>query len=382
MSFDRRELLRYGLLSAAGAGLTSLLGCGPKVSAPASKLAPVRDISGQWSLRAVAAEHRLLTGFAVDPERLKDHRCASLVKQQASIIVPENAMKWGALRPARGRFRFDQADTLLTFAEENHIRLRGHTLCWHRDLPAWVTAINSADDARNQLVEHIQTVVSRYAGRMHSWDVVNEAVEVKDNRPDGLRNSPWLQTIGPDYIELAFQTARMADPAALLSYNDYGMEDETYDAEQKRSAVLLLLRRLKARNVPIDAVGIQSHICACAQYGAGLQRFMARVREMGLQIFLSEMDVKDREVNRQDPRRDTVVAQTYSQYLNLALAEPAVSAVLFWGVDDGQSWLRYEQGSDEQARPLLFDRLFLPKEAFYAVRAAMEARSEIVRTSL
>ena len=377
MNLPRRDLLRYGLLSAAGAGLAPLIGCGKKTSAPAPKQAPTREITGQWSLRSVAAEHRLLTGFAIDPKLLQDQRYAAVVREQASLIVPENAMKWDALRPARGQYSFEQADALLTFAEQNRIRLRGHTLCWHRSLPSWVEAIDSAQEARRQLTEHIQAVAGRYTGRMHSWDVVNEAIEVKDNRPDGLRNSFWLRMVGPDYLEVAFQAARAADPAALLSYNDYGLESETYDAEQKRSAVLLLLRRLKARRVPLDAVGIQCHISArpIYSYGPGLQRFMERVREMGLQIFLSEMDVNDRETDRTPGRQDAEVAQTYSRFLAMALEERAVTAVLFWGVDDGQSWLRYENGRDDQTRPLLFDRNLRPKEAFYAAKAAMEARS-------
>lgn len=385
MTLRRRDLLRYGVFSAAAASLSPLVGCGPKLPvAPSGRHAPSREISGASSLRSVAADHRLLAGFAVDPQRLKDTRYAALVAQQSSIIVPENAMKWAALHPAQGQYRFDEADGLLTFAEQNRIRLRGHTLCWHRNLPAWVEAISTSQEARQVLVEHIQTVAGRYSGRMHSWDVVNEAVEVKDGRPDGLRNTHWLRTVGPDYIEVAFQAARQADPTALLSYNDYGIEDETYDAEQKRSAVLLLLRRLKARSVPIDAVGIQCHLTARSMYsyGAGLQRFMARVRELGLQIFLSEMDVNDRQLDRDPVRRDEAVAQTYSRFLTTALAEPAVTALLFWGVNDGQSWLQYEPGSGAEARPLLFDREFRPKDAFYAVRSTIEARSTPVRTGV
>jgi endo-1,4-beta-xylanase len=110
-------------------------------------------------------------------------------------------------------------------------------------------------------------------------------------------------------------------------------------------------------------------------YGPGLQRFMARVREMGLQIFLSEMDVNDRDADRTAGKQDAEVAQVYSRFLAMALEERAVTAVLFWGVDDGQSWLRYENGRDDQTRPLLFDQNLRPKEAFYAARAAMEARS-------
>ncbi len=176
---------------------------------------------------------------------------------------------------------------------------------------------------------------------MHSWDVVNEAIWIPDGRPDGLRTSPWLKLIGDDYIEVAFRTARQADPSALLTYNEYGIEGETEQDQQKRVATLLLLRRLRQRNVPIDAVGIQSHIKAKSLYGYGpaLRGFIQSCRSMDLEVFITEMDVDDRELPSDIERRDAGVAETYSSYLAAALAEPNVKAVLTWGVDDAQSWL-------------------------------------------
>ena len=226
---------------------------------------------------------------------------------------------------------------------------------------------------------HIERVAGRYAGRVHSWDVVNEAIQVQDGRPDGLRNSPWLRLVGDDYIEVAFRAARRADPQALLTYNDYGIEAEWPGDEAKRQAVLLMLRRLKARQVPIDAVGIQSHISAgpSGRFGAGLTKFIASVRELDLQVFLTEMDVNDRALGPDPETRDAAVAATYTEYLDLVLADPAVRAVVLWGVTDKFTWLNHEDERKDAVaeRPLLFDGKYKPKQGFFAVRDAFDRRA-------
>ena len=287
-------------------------------------------------------------------------------------------MKWGAIRPTRAEFNFDAADTFVQFCETHHIKMRGHNLCWHESLPKWFLDTATAENARALLVEHIRVVAGRYRGRMHSWDVVNEAVWIPDGRPDGLRTSLWLKLIGDDYLEVAFRTARQADPAALLTYNEYGIEGETEQDQQKRVATLLLLRRLRQRNVPIDAVGIQSHIKARSLHGYGpaLRSFIQSCRSMDLEVFITEMDVDDRELPTDIERRDAGVAEAYSSYLAAALAEPNVKAVLTWGVDDTQTWLdgRDPRADHQPQRPLLFDRDFHPKPAFAAATQAFASR--------
>jgi endo-1,4-beta-xylanase len=248
-------------------------------------------------------------------------------------------------------------------------------------LDSYATSAN----ARQLLIAHIQTVVGRYAGRMHSWDVVNEAIEVapkaQAGRPDGLRDSPWLRLIGDDYIEVAFRAARRADPQALLTYNDYGIEAENPSDEAKRQALLLMLRRLRARQIPIDAVGIQSHLSAAPniRYGAGLMKFIASVRELDLQVFITEMDVNDRALAPDVAQRDAAVAAAYGSYLNLVLSDPAVTAVLTWGVTDRYTWLNHEDARPDgrPERPLLFDANYNPKQSFFAVRDAFDRRHPI-----
>ncbi len=364
--------------AAVGSGLL-LAGCGERPSAPSSRIfAPAKDSTGaSGSLRSHAAAKGMLTGCAVVPRLLRtDAAYTALVREQASLIVAENEMKWESLRPSATTFNFDQADSLLAFAEANRMKMRGHNLCWHRQIPRWFTETATKANAKQTLISHIETVAGRYAGRLHSWDVVNEAIQVSDRRPDGLRDSPWLRLVGDDYIEVAFRTARNADPQALLTYNDYGIESESAGDEAKRQAVLLLLRRLRARQVPIDAVGIQSHISAGPNfhYGAGLMKFIASVRELDLQVFLTEMEVNDRALPPTAMERDQAVAATYRDYLDLVLADPAVTALLTWGITDRYTWLNHEdaRADGKPERPLPFDSNYKPKSAFFAIRDAFD----------
>jgi endo-1,4-beta-xylanase len=343
------------------------------------------EVSGAGSLGVHGAAHGLLYGCAVNMDALgADPTYAALVREQCRIVVAENAMKWGALRPAADKYNFEQADALVAFAETNRMKIRGHNLAWHESNPKWLEETATKENARGLLATHIQMVAGRYAGRMHSWDVVNEAINVADGRPDGLRNTIWLNLIGEDYIELAYKTAREADPQALLTYNEYGIEAETREGEQKRAAVLEMLRRMMARRVPLDAVGVQSHIGAWAggssssaeQYGAGLMRFIAAARELGLQVFVTEMDVNDRALAEDIAGRDAAVAAAYRQYLEMVLSDSAVKAVLTWGITDRYSWLNFDEtrADGKPERPLLFDAGGRAKTSFHAVRETFDRR--------
>jgi endo-1,4-beta-xylanase len=225
------------------------------------------------SIGRVASAHGILAGCAVNgPGLREDAEFRRLLIDQAEIVVPENAMKWRELRPTPTTFDFTAADRLMDFAQQNEILVRGHNLCWHLALPSWFASTVTPENATHFLTDHIRHVAGRYAGRIHSWDVVNEAVNPADRRPDGLRDFPWLQLLGPGYIDLAFHTTRDTDPRALLVYNDYGIEAEDDRAAQKRDAVLRLVRSMQKRGTPIDAVGVQSH------WPHGAVEFAKRVR--------------------------------------------------------------------------------------------------------
>jgi endo-1,4-beta-xylanase len=257
---------------------------------------------------------------------------------------------------------------------------RGHTLGWHEALPEWFEEVVNRRNAEKFLVEHITTVTKHYAGQMHSWDVVNEAIETRDKRSDGLKNTPWLKFLGPDYIELAFRVAAQADPKALLVYNDTALEYNTPRDEARRNAVLKLLERLKSRGTPIHGFGIQSHL-----YGhetrfnpKKLRKFLADVASLDLKILVTELDVRDQNLPKDLKIRDRIVAAAYEDYLSVVLDEKAVIAVLNWGLSDSHTWLaQYAPRSDGLAiRALPFDSNLKPKLAWNAIARAFDQASK------
>lgn len=369
----RRQFLRLASAAIpAGFAFTSYASREKDAHAPV-----LANVSGERSLRAHAEARGVLVGCAVVPERLSgEPEYGSLVAEQMNLLVAENAMKWAALRPAPDKFDFRGADEILTFAAAHGQKVRGHNLCWHESIPSWFEGTVTKDNAQQFLIQHIQTVAGRYAGKLHSWDVVNEAIDPKGGRADALRKSPWLELIGPDYIELAFHAARQADPTALLAYNDYGIETDSADDREKRGQVLMLVRRLKARGVPIDAVGVQSHLSASDPIpGAGLQAFVRELRGMGLQVFVTELDINERKLDGTVAERDTAIARFYKDYVTMMLAEPNVRAVLTWGITDKYTWLdgpKYVRPDGKAQRPLPFDSDYQPKPAFFSYRDAMD----------
>jgi endo-1,4-beta-xylanase len=228
-------------------------------------------------------------------------------------------------------------------------------------------------NTRQFFVDHITTVCKHFAGQLQSWDVVNKAILPKDGQPGGMRKSFWYDQIGPDYINLAFRTARAADPHAKLTYNDYGVEYDNDDSAERRRLILELLRGMQKRGVPLDVVGIQSHVKAAQpdKFGQGLADYIEAIRQMGLEVYLTEMDVNEDDIATDDPvKRDAIIAQTYTEYLRVALANPAVKLVLTWDLSDRFTWLNngpthYRKQPNRPQRSLPFDRDYrLPKTHF------------------
>lgn len=351
---------------------------------PPAMLPPEAEaVRGRHSLQAHARKHGLLAGGAVVVRDLQgDLALQQLVAEQYGILVPESELKWQALRPSKDDFDFVQSDALFAFAKSRHMELRGHTLVWHNSVPDWLQSGAGQLDVRQLFIDHIHTVAGRYRGRVHSWDVVNEAILPADGQIDNFRNSFWFQNIGPDYIELAFRVAREADPYARLTYNDYGVEYDNPEDGARRESILALLHRLQQRNVPLDAVGIQSHIKAGARasIGKGLSQYIECVRQMGLEVYITEMDVNEDDLSFDDVvQRDHAVARTYREFLAVALSSPAVKLMLTWGVSDRRTWLNdgsthHRKQPNRPQRSLPFDRDYRPKEAFFAIRNAVDAR--------
>lgn len=329
--------------------------------------------SAPFAFRALAARRHLFWGCAVEPEIMDgDPEFAALVRRQCAVLTPENALKWNALRPAPDLFDFHGADRVVALAREQQARVHGHCLVWHEAMPDWLNQTLSPATGSALLGKHIHAVVGRYAGRIRSWDVVNEAVERNDRRPDGLRASPWLRAMGPGYIDQAFHLAHQADPAARLAFADYGLEyDNVSWMVEKRGTMLQVLRGLLGRGVPVHALALQGHLDASRPmgFGDGLYRFLREVADLGLEIYVTELDVNDQMLPGDVPHRDEVVAANYRAFLDVVLAEPAVRMINTWGLSDRHTSraTMFPRPDGTAVRPLPFDRDLKPKPAAFAI---------------
>lgn len=288
------------------------------------------------TLGELARRRGCLFGCAATTFELRDRHFAPLLAREAKILVPEYEMKRAVLEPRPGAYDFSGADALVAFAARSGMQVRGHTLVWHKANPPWLEDAIAARPRDNLLVRYIQDVVTHYLGRVHSWDVVNEALAPENGRRDALRDSLWLRTYGPGYIETAFHTARDADPAAQLVYNDWGCEWDGAKHDVFRAATLDFLERMKARGVPIDAYGMQGHLQA---FGAKvdqrkLRAFLDRVKALGLRILVTEHDVDDSGGPSDVAARDRAVADACRRFLDVVLDNSAITAVLTWGLSD------------------------------------------------
>jgi len=376
----RRELLWLGIGALSGASAV-VLGRSPQPSGQATAQSPEArsfEVSGDRSLGARAAAKGILYGAAIDRSILADDTAfTARFVQECRMLVPENSMKWRSLRPSLDTFDFNAADQVVDFATQHNLEVRGHTLVWHQSLPGWFAEEVTRQNAEQVLVNHVQTVARRYAGRIHSWDVVNEAIQPKEKQTDDFRNSPWFKLLGIDYVELAFRVAAEADPNAMLLYNDYSLDYDTDEDETKRNAVLRLLERLKSRGVPIHALGLQAHLDGQDSHQLNpvqMQRFLREVADLGLKVFVTELDVKDQTLPANVDQRDRIVAAAYEDYLSAILAEPAVIAVLTWGLSDRYSWLSEFKPREDgmPVRPLPLDDELQPKLAWNAIARAFD----------
>ena len=366
----RRSVVGSAL--AGGAGIALGAGRAFTASAPAT-----RD-SGQ-SLGALAAGRGVLYGCATSTDQLRDASFAKLIAREARILVPEYEMKRGVIEPRQGTYDFSGADALTAFAAERRLAYRGHPLVWHKRNPDWLEQAMLASRDETLLTGYIEILVRRYRGRMHSWDVVNEAIAPADGRRDNLRNSLWSKAFGPSYIDLAFAAARRADPKALLVYNDWGCEAGAPENDRFRAATLDFLEQAVKRNVPIDGVGLQGHLSA---FGTPvdqrkLAKFLDRVKALGLRILVTEHDVDDSGGTLDVEARDKAVADASRRFLDVVLDNSATIAVLSWGLSDRfldpPGWRASLAGYSPRALP--YDSDLRRKPLWQAMAAAFTARS-------
>ena len=312
----------------------------------------------------------------------RDTGAARLVPQQFNTATPENIMKAEIIHPEWNRYNFDMADKLVAYAKKNGMMVNAHTLIWHSQLPPFMRRMKNADSVRQYMTNHIQTVAARYDGKVYSWDVVNEAL----NEDGTMRKSVFLDNLGDNFVVDAFRLAQQAAPNTQLYYNDYNIEQP-----KKRAGTIELIKKIQAAGVRIDGVGIQGHWHLKNIPYADIEESIKAFSALGLKVMFTELDISvlpnarnviGADVNQRAEYEaknnpytsglpdsvQTALANDYAALFQLFLKYRSnISRVTFWGVNDGQSWLNDFPIRGRTNYPLLFDRQFKPKPAFYKV---------------
>jgi endo-1,4-beta-xylanase len=321
------------------------------------------------TLKEAGACNNKLIGTALAQGSLLNNNYTTAAKE-FNAVTPENEMKWDTVEPSQGNFNFAPGDTIVNFAKQNGMKVKGHTLVWHSQLPAWVSALSTADAVRGAMVNHITKVMTHFKGSIYAWDVVNEAWETPSKKGDGtatLRASVFKTKLGDGFIDEAFRAAKAADPDALLFYNDYSAEG----MNDKSNAVYNMVKGMKERGVPIDGVGLQTHIGTPNDTPTPeeVKQNIDRLAALGLQVVISEMDV-----NGCDDYTADAIAKIYHDIVSACVSQPLCTAITFWGISDANSWLNTfgEAGcAGKSPTPLLWDSGYKKKAAYTSVVKAL-----------
>jgi len=315
-------------------------------------------------------------GVAVNAQSLKGQE-AQLLLREFNSITPENAMKMGLIHPQKNTYHWELVDSIVAFAQQHHMRIRGHTLLWHQQLPDWIFVddqgnLVNKDTLLKRLKAHIYAVVGRYKGKVYAWDVVNEAID--DDPKNFLRPSKWIQIGGEEIIAKAFEYAHEADPDALLFYNDYNSEQP-----EKRERIYRLLKQLKDAGVPIDGVGLQAHWSIFEPSAEELVQAIKRYASLGLQLHFTELDMsvypQENERKKYPGEGDTLTSEQeqkqmdqYARFFSIFRRYRSnITSVTFWNLSDRYSWLDFYPVKGRKNYPLLFDQQLKRKKSYWKV---------------
>lgn len=316
-------------------------------------------------------------GVAVAPRHLSGPE-AEFIKQQFNSLTPENAMKMGPIHPEENRYNWTDADAIVNFAQQNGLKVRGHTLCWHNQTPRWFFTDASGNQVSKDVLlarlrQHIQDVAGRYKGKIYAWDVVNEAVP--DTGRELYRRSKFYEIAGEEYIEKAFLYAHEADPGAALFYNDYNTENAV-----KRDRIYQLVKRLKDKGVPIHGVGLQGHWSIYEPTAGELEESISKFARLGLKVQITELDVSvypkehERRARRETDKSEFTAEMEQKQAAHYRMLfevfrkhKRHLTGVTFWNLSDRSTWLDNFPVPGRKDYPLLFDQNLQPKRAFTEV---------------
>ncbi|MGA3058531.1 MAG: endo-1,4-beta-xylanase, partial [Candidatus Limnocylindrales bacterium] len=301
------------------------------------------------TLGAAAAQSGRYFGTAIAAGKLGDSAYTTIANREFNMVTPENEMKPDATEPNQNQFNFTSGDQVYNWAVNNGKKVRGHTLAWHSQQPGWMQSL-SGTALRNAMINHINGVMAHYKGKLAYWDVVNEAFN-----EDGSRRNSNLQQTGNDWIEVAFKTARAADPNVKLCYNDYNIENATY---AKTVAVRNMVQDFKNRGVPIDCVGIQTHFTGGSSLPSNFQTTLQNFAALGVDVALTEADVTNANTTQ------------YAGLTQACVNVPRCVGITVWGVRDSDSWRSSES-------PLLFDGSGNKKAAYTSVLNVLNSASTV-----
>ena len=375
-----KPITRRDALAGLAAGSLAAAAAPAAFSQDASSLHALAQAKGMRFGTAVGlGRPGTLTGAFYDPQY------RAILTRECGIYVHENALKWYVMRPDEETFFYDPADTLADFAREQGAALRGHTLLWNREefSPAWVNNYNFGSrpgaEAERLVRTHIQRVVERYRGIIRSWDVVNETIDPSTGL---LRETSLTRHLGENIIDIAYHATREADPDGELVYNDYMSWEAGHETHQE--GVLRLLEGMRERGVPLDGLGVQSHI-GSGNYDTSTgfdtarddhwRGFLDAVTALDLDLLITEFDVHDKNLPHDFAGRDQAVADLGRRYLDLMFEYPQTKDVLCWGMCDRYSWLQnlWPRADGEAKRPTPYDADYQPKPLRDAIAAAFQA---------
>jgi endo-1,4-beta-xylanase len=329
------------------------------------------------------------TALSADQIEQKDKKEDSLIRKEFNAITAENIMKSMFMHPQKDKYDFTLSDKFVAYGEKNKMFIHGHTLIWHSQLAPWMEKIADSTEMEAFMRDHITTIVSKYKGRINSWDVVNEAL----NEDGTLRKSVFLNTLGEKYLVDAFKLAAKADPKAELYYNDYNIEEPA-----KRAGAIALIKKIKAEGGKVDGVGIQGHWRLQSPSIEEIEKSILDYSALGIKVAFTELDItvlpnpwdlKGAEISQKfegsakmNPYPEklpdsvqTQLANRYQSIFKLFLKhKDKISRVTFWGVHDGQSWLNDWPIKGRTNYPLPFDKNLQHKPAYDSILKLKETK--------
>ena len=320
------------------------------------------------SLHQIAAASGRMFGSAFDMASINDQQYGQLLKHHCGILTTDYQFKFATLRWREESINYYKADQLVAFCQAAGIPIRGHTLIWNEWNPEWLKQAAPGHVAY-WLDRHIEEVVGRYAGKFHSWDVVNEPMWPGHNKEFGLRSGPWFRAMGPGYIKRAFDVTARTDPTAKRVLNEAWLERADHWGRGLRAAFLPMLDQLLEQGTPIDAIGLQCHLAPGNLDMEAFLQLVEQIRQRGLPIYITELDVNDQIFADDIAERDQQVAGVYSDFLQEMLQQPGIEIIQTWQLSDKYSF--YQGRQERQVRVLPFDREMQAKPAYHAVAQAL-----------